>query len=51
MVVLHVGLMLAASGSLIWLLVELRVAPRRVRAVQRERAAQLRLEFSRRDRQ
>ena len=48
--VLYVGLMLAASGVLVGLLGELRVAPRRARATQRERAARLRFELTQNDR-
>jgi hypothetical protein len=41
-------LMFTAAGILLWLLVDLRVAPRLHSAAQRERAARLRLEVSRR---
>ncbi len=48
MVVLWGLLVIAAVGTLLWLLQEARVAPRRRRAARRETAALLRLELSRR---
>jgi hypothetical protein len=39
--------MVAAAGVLLWLVVDLRIAPRRECAVRRKRAASLRLELSR----
>jgi hypothetical protein len=47
-VVLWGLLVIAAVGTLLWLVHETRVAPRRRRAAQRETAARLRLELSRR---
>lgn len=48
MVVIWGLLVVAAVGTLLWLLHEARAAPRRRRAAQRETAARLRLELSRR---